>query len=87
MNLYEMYDNSLDLMADLVDYLSQYSKEMGEFDGKQIKKEMAEVITTNTLKYNDGSTLRFAEGGMTDDMQIAALEKKKSLKGNPTFNF
>jgi hypothetical protein len=65
-DLSEMYENNLDLMADVVDYIKDLQKEVGQSYAKDFVYEMMDVLKEGKITYNDGATLTFAKGGITE---------------------
>lgn len=64
-DLSEMYENNLDLIADVVDYIKDLQKENGSSYAKDFVYEMMDVLKEGKITYNDGATLTFAKGGRT----------------------
>lgn len=53
-NLYEMYDNTLHLMADLHDYFKQIESELGKAYSDEAKNELINVLKSGELKGRTG---------------------------------
>lgn len=64
-DLSEMYENNLDLIADVVDYIKDLQKEIGQSYAKDFVYEMMDVLKEGKITYNDGATLTFDKGGRT----------------------
>ena len=62
-DLSKMYDNNLDLIADVVDYIKDLQKEIGQSYAKEFVYDMMDVLKNGKITYNDGSTLTFENGG------------------------
>jgi len=62
-NLYPKYNNSLDLIADVSDYYKELSKDVSQNFSDEQKNDMIEVLKTGKKTFNDGATLKFANGG------------------------
>ena len=62
-NLYPKYNNTLDLIADVSDYYKELSKDVNENFSDEQKNDMIEVLKTGKKTFNDGATLKFANGG------------------------
>jgi len=58
-DLSEMYENNLDLIADVVDYIKDLQKEVGQSYAKDFVYEMMDVLKEGKITYNDGATLTF----------------------------
>jgi len=62
-NLYPKYNNPLHLIADVSDYYKELSKDVSENFSNEQKNDMIEVLKTGKKTFNDGATLKFANGG------------------------
>lgn len=62
-DLSKMYDNNLDLIADVVDYIQDLRKDVGESYARDFVYELMEALKEGKITYNDGATLNFGEGG------------------------
>jgi hypothetical protein len=80
-DLYEMYDNSIDLDADLADYFKDYEKDFGKEEADREKKELMETLKLGKTNFNDGASLTFANGGgfANDPFYKAFMEKRDKL--------
>jgi hypothetical protein len=62
-DLYEIYDNNLDLVADVHDYYKKMGSDITEDYAKEMKKDMIDVLQNGKIKFNDGATTTFEKGG------------------------
>jgi hypothetical protein len=93
-DLSKMYDNNLDLIADLVDYIQDLRKDVGESNARDFVYELMDVLKEGKITYNDGATLKFEKGGMfkvgdkvsSSMFTEGVIESKKKL-GDETLYF
>ena len=81
-DLYEMYANSIDLDADLVDYFKDYEKHFGKEEADREKKELMETLKSGKMNFNYGASLTFADGGFMSDVyakggEVSDIQKMK----------
>lgn len=68
-DLYLMYDNNLDLVADVHDYYKKMATDINEDYAKEMKKEMIDALQHGKTTFIGGATLTFAHGGELHRMQ------------------
>jgi len=66
-DLSKMYDNNLDLIADVVDYIQDLRKDVGESYARDFVYELMDVLKEGKITYLDGSNLKFEDGGEMAD--------------------
>lgn len=66
-DLSKMYENNLDLIADVVDYIRSLQKDVGQSFAKDFVYDMMAVLKEGKITYNDGSSLTFEKGGKIKD--------------------
>lgn len=66
-DLSKMYENNLDLIADVVDYIRSLQKDVGQSFAKDFVYDMMAVLKEGKITYNDGSSLTFEKGGKIND--------------------
>jgi hypothetical protein len=76
-----MYDNNLDLIADVSDYYKKLAIEVDGIYALESKEEMIQVLKTGKIKNNDGSTLTFEVGGAIDVLGNTAGANLQNVGG------
>jgi hypothetical protein len=74
-DLSKMYDNNLDLIADVVDYIQDLRKDVGESYARDFVYELMDVLKEGKITYNDGATLKFKDGGAIKGSNPSTGEK------------
>lgn len=67
-NLYDKYNNILDLCADLVDFLRKTKEQLGEDYYISAKRDLLSAINNESIGYFDNGVLKFKAGGGIPNM-------------------